>query len=481
MLFFIVALGIKQGLARHVQSIRVCGLADRACLSENDTYKAEDFKTTQSTEIDDSYWWMGTGRKASLPFWQVQPIVHVYHCKEQGAKRTIASRANDAEESFNVQNDVRESSEDEAGEIVSDVVRPETFAISEIPAAEMDELWESIVLESHIKCYLLEYISSGCLFSQRAVDTKLVSWNRMALLHGPPGTGKTSLSRALAHKLSIRLDTKNAKLIEIHADSIFSKWFSESSRNVANLFKTVRQIATSSDFVVVLIDEVESLSASRNVNGCASEPSDSLRAVNALLTALDTLRSWPNVLVVATSNLTDQIDSAFLDRADIKQFIGPPALGARYEILRSGLNELIRCRIVLGIPAEERSAGSEGSSKDVHPHRMHSPSRPLMKDSLRSSSHPDTDDGNTMLRKISLEDPTASNGIQGAELQLFECAKATSGLSGRTLRKLCLLAHAAFVGNTSCAVPLHHFLVALKSAAIAEGRSRRCLGRSNSN
>lgn len=41
-------------------------------------------------------------------------------------------------------------------------------------------------------------------------------------------------------------------------------------------------------------------------------------AVNALLTQLDQLKRYPNVMVLTTSNITEAIDVAFVDRADIK-------------------------------------------------------------------------------------------------------------------------------------------------------------------
>ena len=46
-----------------------------------------------------------------------------------------------------------------------------------------------------------------------------------------------------------------------------------------------------------------------------SEPSDAIRVVNALLTQLDQVKRYPNVLILTTSNVTGAIDLAFVDRS----------------------------------------------------------------------------------------------------------------------------------------------------------------------
>lgn len=261
-----------------------------------------------------------------------------------------------------------------------------------LPHVEFDGVWESLVLDAGVQDSLLDYAECALHFSDAGVDEKIVSWNRLVLLHGPPGTGKTSLCKALAQKLSIRLAHRYAAavLLEINAHSLFSKWFSESGKLVLKLFEHIRSMLEQEDCLFcVLIDEVESLTAARQAALSGSEPSDAIRVVNALLTQLDRLKRHPNVLVLTTSNITDAIDTAFVDRcvfdmifrlscarkcsdcvqafdltacfaasrmrscvrilarADIKQYIGWPSAAAVYDILRSCTVELARKRVVL--------------------------------------------------------------------------------------------------------------------------------------
>ncbi|KIJ70297.1 hypothetical protein HYDPIDRAFT_104991 [Hydnomerulius pinastri MD-312] len=217
-------------------------------------------------------------------------------------------------------------------------------SVCELPCRSWEGVWEGLIYADNIKLKLLDYIHATLVLSDANVDFNLVSWNRVVLLHGPPGTGKTSLCRALAQKLSIRLSHRytQSRLLEINSHSLFSRWFSESGKLVQRLFNSIMEMVEDEDcFVVVLIDEVESLTAARAGAMAGTEPSDGLRVVNALLTQLDKLKHRKNVLVMSTSNLAKAIDSAFVDRADIIQYVDLPPREAIYEILRSSLCEFV--------------------------------------------------------------------------------------------------------------------------------------------
>ena len=166
--------------------------------------------------------------------------------------------------------------------------------------------------------FFIFFLETAMIASECNVDPMLIGLNRLMLFYGPPGTGKTSLCKALAQKVSIMMSDKydEFQLVEINSHSLFSKWFSESGKLVQKMFDQLLELLEEpKTFLFVLIDEVESLTMSRKES--KNEPSDALRVVNALLTQIDQLKSHRNVLVLATSNLKNSIDDAFLDRADV--------------------------------------------------------------------------------------------------------------------------------------------------------------------
>jgi SpoVK/Ycf46/Vps4 family AAA+-type ATPase len=83
----------------------------------------------------------------------------------------------------------------------------------------------------------------------------LITVVRVILLHGPAGTGKTTLCKALSQKLAIRLRDKfkQSFLIEINAHSLFSKWFSESGKLVMKMFSRIKEYTEDEDTLVCVL------------------------------------------------------------------------------------------------------------------------------------------------------------------------------------------------------------------------------------
>lgn len=218
-----------------------------------------------------------------------------------------------------------------------------------LPSREFEGLYESLIYEEGVKEKLLKIVETTMLFSRRKVDPNVICCNRLALLWGPPGTGKTSLCKAITQKLAIHMGSyyQHTHLVEINCHSLFSKWFSESGKLVMQLFERIRKLLeTPSSLICIVIDEVESIAYARSAVS-SSEPTDSLRVVNAVLTQLDRIRHHSNVLILSTSNVTQCLDAAFIDRADIVQYIGPPSEDAIAELYRQAIHELKRVRIII--------------------------------------------------------------------------------------------------------------------------------------
>uniref|UniRef100_A0A3B3XWM1 Pachytene checkpoint protein 2 homolog n=1 Tax=Poecilia mexicana TaxID=48701 RepID=A0A3B3XWM1_9TELE len=285
-----------------------------------------------------------------------------------------------------------------------------------LPAAEFDGLWESLVYETGVKTKLLDYVTTTIYFSDKNVDSNLISWNRVVLLHGKFSCPET-VNQAVK---SVRRPSSRytyGQFVEINSHSLFSKWFSESGKLVTKMFQQIQLLIDDKDALVfVLIDEVESLTAARKACQAGTEPSDAIRVVNAVLTQLDQIKRYPNVVILTTSNVTEKIDLAFVDRADIKQYIGPPSEKGIYNIYLSCLEELMKCQIIY--PRQQLFTMYELETMGF----------------VRS----DVSEHSLKLRNIAVK---------------------SKGLSGRALRKLPFLAHALFVQTPS--VSLESFLKAM--------------------
>jgi ATP-dependent 26S proteasome regulatory subunit len=140
------------------------------------------------------------------------------------------------------------------------------------------------------------------------------------LFVGPPGTGKTTVSRALAHELGL-------PFVEVKLSMITSQYLGETAKNVEKTFEVAKRLSP----CILFIDEFDSVAKTRR----SDEHAALKRAVNTLLKSIDDISLIRDeVILIGATNHPDQLDSAAWRRFDEIVNFPKPDRQMRADILR---------------------------------------------------------------------------------------------------------------------------------------------------
>jgi len=155
--------------------------------------------------------------------------------------------------------------------------------------AEYEEMTRTVTLQD---------VAPG-LYSDEEGEAVLDSAGGM-LLHGPPGTGKTMLTRAMASE-------QDMNLFIIKGPEIMDKWVGKAEEKVRDVSQAAKNAAEDGTPSMVVFDELDSIAQERESGG-SNNVGD--RVVGQLLSEMDGMEEYGDVYWVATSNQPDIIDPA---------------------------------------------------------------------------------------------------------------------------------------------------------------------------
>ena len=133
------------------------------------------------------------------------------------------------------------------------------------------------------------------------------------LLHGPPGTGKTMLAKAVANQT-------DATFIKMAGSELVQKFIGEGARLVRDLFELAKEHEPS----VIFIDEIDAI-ASKRTESKTSGDAEVQRTMMQLLSEMDGFEDRGNIRIIAATNRFDMLDRALLRPGRFDRLIEVPS------------------------------------------------------------------------------------------------------------------------------------------------------------
>jgi proteasome regulatory subunit len=159
-----------------------------------------------------------------------------------------------------------------------------------------------------------------------AFDTVGIQPPSGVLLHGPPGTGKTMLAKAVARET-------NASFIKMAGSELVHKFIGEGAKLVRDLF----EVARDNEPAVIFIDEIDAI-ASKRTDSKTSGDAEVQRTMMQLLSEMDGFDERGDIRIIAATNRFDMLDEAILRPGRFDRLIEVPKPDAEGRELIFGIH-----------------------------------------------------------------------------------------------------------------------------------------------
>lgn len=150
------------------------------------------------------------------------------------------------------------------------------------------------------------------------------------LLHGPPGTGKTMLGKAVANE-------SDASFFRIAGPELAQKYVGEGARIVRETFENARE----NQPAIIFIDELDAIATTRSSNSDDGQEGV-YRTMMQLVAEMDGFSALGQVCVIGATNRIDRLDEAVLrpGRFDRIVEVPKPNEEGRKEIFRQYVSDM---------------------------------------------------------------------------------------------------------------------------------------------